>query len=103
MEIIPIVGYSGLAVLVLAWLVVSFSQPGPRREVVEWVGASAMYVALLSLFLHLLGRALEQESTLGMIAFGFLVTFFGVGFVLCLVQTLSSLKGPRGTASSATN
>jgi O-antigen ligase len=103
MEWIPIVGYSGLAVLVIAWLVVSFTQPGPRRAVIEWLGALAMYVALLSLFAHLLGRSVERESTVGMIAFGFLVVFFGVGCVLCLAQTVSSLRGPRGTVSSATN
>ena len=103
MEIVPIVGYSGLAVLVVAWLLVSFTQPGPRRAVIEWVGASAMYVALLSLFVNMLNRALEQQSTLGTIAFGFLVAFFGVGFVLCLVQTVSSLRGPRSTITSAVN
>jgi hypothetical protein len=102
-EFVPIVGYAGLAVLVLSWLVVSFTQPSPRRALVEWIGASAMYVALLSLFVHLLGRALASESTVGMIAFGFLVIFFGVGLVLCLVQTLASLRGPKGAASSATN
>ncbi len=40
-------GYLGLGVLVVAWLVVSFCQPGPRRVVVEWLGACGMYVALL--------------------------------------------------------
>jgi uncharacterized membrane protein len=103
MEWVPIVGYVGLAVLVLAWLVVSFTQPGPRREVIEWLGASAMYVALLCLFVHLLGRSLEQESTVGTVAFGFLVAFFGAGLLLCLVQTVSSLRGSRGQVSSATN
>lgn len=103
MEVVPFVGYTGAAVLVVAWLVVSFSEPGPRRDVVEWVGASGMYVALLSLFVHLLGRALAEESTLGLIAFGFLVVFFGVGLVVCLVQTVSSLRGPRAAATSATN
>jgi ascorbate-specific PTS system EIIC-type component UlaA len=88
---------------VIAWLVVSFTQPGPRRAVIEWVGATAMYVALLSLFGHLLRRSLEQESIVGMIAFGFLVVFFGVGLVLCLVQTASSLRRPHGPVSSATN
>ncbi len=75
---VPTIGYSGLGVLVVSWLVVSFSQPGPRRAVVEWLGACGMYVALLSLFIHLLGRALESSSTVGLIAFGFLI--FAAGF-----------------------
>ena len=100
---LPIVGYSGLAVLVIAWLVVSFTEPSPRRAVIEWIGATAMYVALLSLFGNLLSGALEQESTIGTVAFGFLVVFFSVGLVLCLVQTLSSLKAPQRSGSSATN
>jgi hypothetical protein len=106
MEIFPLlpsVGYTGLAVLVLTWLVVSFTQPSPRRAVVEWIGACGMYVALLSLFGHLLGRALASDSTIGAIAFGFLVIFFGVGLVLCLVQTAMSVRGPRETAISATH
>jgi protein-S-isoprenylcysteine O-methyltransferase Ste14 len=103
MSIVSIVGFSGLGVLVLAWLLVSFSQPSSRRAIIEWIGATAMYVALLSLFVNLLTRSLAQESTVGMIAFGFLVTFFSVGLVLCLVQTISSLRGAEGSESSVTN
>lgn len=100
---VPTIGYSGLGVLVVAWLIVSFSTPGPRRAVIEWLGACGMYVALLSLFVHLLGRSLENDSTLGLVAFGFLAVFFGVGLILCLVQTALSLRGPRRAESSATN
>jgi hypothetical protein len=103
LSFVPAVGYTGLAVLVIAWLVVSFSEPSPRRAVIEWIGACGMYVALLSLFVHLLGRALAEDSTIGTIGFGFLVTFFGAGLVLCVVQMAASLRGPRETASSATN
>ena len=96
-------GCVGLLVLVAAWLVVCFSQPGPRRAVGEWLGACGMYVALLSLFIHLLGRALESSSTVGLIAFGFLAVFFSAGLVLCVVQMAMSFQGPRKQASSATN
>jgi hypothetical protein len=102
-EIVPRIGWTGFGVLVLAWLVVSFSQPGPRRAVIEWVGACGMYVALLSLFVHLLGRSLESDSTIGLVAFGFLVLFFSTGLLLCVVQMALSLRGPRKVASSATN
>lgn len=100
---VPPVGYGGLAVLVVAWLLVSFTSPSPRRAVVEWLGALGLYVALLSLFVHLLGRALESDSTVGTIGFGFLVLFFASGLVLCLAQMLASLRGDRKTVTSATN
>ena len=102
-EWIPAVGYAGLAVLVITWLMVSFMQPGPRRAILEWLGACGMYVALLMLFTHLLTRALEADSTVGLIAFGFLATFFSVGLILCLVQTVSALRGVVGDQASATN
>ncbi len=97
------VGYGGLAILVVAWLVVSFTESSPRRAVVEWLGAFGLYVALLSLFTHLLGRALERDSTVGMLAFGFLAVFFAAGLLLCAVQVFASLRAPRKTATSATN
>lgn len=100
---VPPVGYAGVAVLVVAWLVVSFTSPGPRRTVVEWIGALGLYVALLSLFVNLLGQSLQSESTLGTVAFGFLVVFFGAGLVLCLAQMLASLKGEAKAVTSPTN
>ena len=100
---VPTIGYSRLGVLVVAWLAVSFSQPGPRRAVVEWLGACGMYVALLSLFTNLLGRALESDSLVGTIAFGFLVSFFAMGLVLCVVQMGLSFRAPGKAVSSATN
>lgn len=103
LEIVPTIGWSGVGVLVLSWLIVSFSAPGPRRTVFEWFGACGLYVALLSLFTSLLGRMIASDSLVGMIAFGFLVVFFGAGLILCLVQTALSFRGQRNIASSATN
>lgn len=104
LEAFEVIGFSGLAVLLLGWLVVSFSAPGPRRERVEWLAACGMYAALLSLFVHLSLRAYERGSTAAVIAFGFLVLFFTAGFFVCLSQTLAALRG-RSTkgAESATN
>ena len=99
-----VIGFTGVAVLVLGWLIVSFSQPGPRRERVEWLAACGMYAALLSLFVHLTIRAYERDSEAAMLAFGFLVLFFTSGFGVCVNQTITSLRG-RSTkgAESATN
>ncbi len=101
---IAIVGYAGLAVLVVAWLVVSFSAESQRRAIVEWLGTCGMYLALLSLFVSLCLRAQANGSTAGLAAFGFLVALFGSGLVVSLVQTLLALRGPAGRGvSSATH
>lgn len=98
------IGYSGLAVLIIGWLVVSFSRPGPRREIVEWVSACGLYLALLALFVNLSMRAQASGSTAALMAFGFLVALFGSGLVVTLVQTLLALRSPgRLPRISATN
>jgi hypothetical protein len=99
-----VIGVSGLIVLVLGWLIVSFSAPGPRRERIEWIAACGMYLTLLSLFTHLSLRALERGSMAALVAFGFLVLFFTAGFFVCLSQTLAALRGrSRKGPESATN
>ncbi len=87
----------------LLWLLVSFSEPGPRRDVLEWLGATAMYVALLALFLNLVSTAREAGNTLALLAFGFLAVLFGIGLVVSLVNTVRSRKGLGKGQSSATN
>ena len=63
-----------------------------------------MYLALLSLFAHLSLRAIERDSHIATFAFGFMFLFFSTGFVVCLVQTFSSLRGRSGKSrESATN
>ena len=87
----------------MLWLLVSFSEPGPRRDVLEWLGATAMYVALLMLFLNLTGAARESGNTLALLAFGFLVLVFGIGLVVSLVNTVRSGRVQGKSQSSATN
>ena len=62
MSTIGIVGWCAVAVLVVGWLVVSFSGPGPRRAVIEWLSASAMYLALSMLFWKPDLEGLEQRD-----------------------------------------
>ena len=100
---IAVVGFSGLSVLVVAWLVVSFSQPSPRRTSIEWIGACGMYLALLMFFVHLAQRAQEAESTVALIAFGFLVMLFGSGLVVSLVNFARSFRSRSIEEASATN
>ena len=100
-DIVANVGVAGLALLVIGWLVVSFSAPGPRRERIEWLAACGMYVALLSLFVHLSLRAQENGSTAALVAFGFLALFFAAGLLVCLNQTVAALRGRRGKGTES--
>ena len=100
---VALTGAVGLVLLVVSWLVVSFSEPSPRRVVVEWFGACGMYLALLALFVNLSLRAQASGSTPAMVAFGFLVALFGSGLVVSLVQGLFALRGPSRATSSATH
>lgn len=102
--VFEVIGFTGLAVLVLGWLIVSFTAPSPRRERIEWTAACGMYAALLSLFVHLTIQAYERDSEAAMLAFGFLVLFFTAGFGVCLNQTITAMRG-RSTKGpeSATN
>jgi hypothetical protein len=91
-SLLKIVGFTSLAVLVVAWLTVSFLAPGPTRARVSWVATTFMYLALLSLFTNLFQAALREGSALGMIAFGFLGLVFLAGFGVSVVRTLGELR-----------
>jgi hypothetical protein len=100
---VALVGYAGLGMLIVAWLAVSFTAPSPKRVIVEWFGACGLYLALVSLFVHLSLRAQETGSTPALVAFGFLVALFGSGLVVSLVQTLLAFRTPGRLTTSATN
>ena len=57
------IGWGAVALLVAGWLIVSFSPPGPRRAIVEWLSASAMYLALSMLFWNLILRSWRAATT----------------------------------------
>jgi hypothetical protein len=98
------VGWSGVAVLVVSWLIVSFTAPGPLRDRAAWLGAVAFYVAFGCLFLSLFLRAHAGGSWLGRIGFGFLMVFFASGLLLATYRLLRSLSGRSAAGfDSATN
>jgi hypothetical protein len=99
MTAISMVGYVGAALVVLAWLFVSFTAPSPRRAVVEWVGACGLYLALVALFTNLSLRAQASGSTAALVAFGFLLALFGSGLVVSLVQAALAIRSPGGSTS----
>ena len=98
-----VMGGCALAVLVAGWLVVSFSAPGRKRTVAEWISATAIYGILSMLFVHLVRDAIEDDSTMRLVAFGFLCVFFAGGLLVSLYQTFASSKGDGDSGSGATN
>jgi protein-S-isoprenylcysteine O-methyltransferase Ste14 len=98
-----VIGGCAFAVLVLGWLVVSFSAPSRKRTVVEWIAATAMYAVLFLLFAHLVRNAIEDDSTVRLVAFGFLCVLFAGGLVVGLYQTFAALKSDGDSGTSATN
>jgi hypothetical protein len=100
MGAIGIIGFGAVGLLVVLWLVISFSEPGPRRDVLEWLAATCLFVALAMLFLKLV---LEVESTLARAAFGFLEFLFAAGGVVSLVNVFRVQRGPSKTQVSPAN
>lgn len=101
---IGIVGFGSLGLLVVLWLVISFTQPSPRRETLEWTGAFCLYLCLCMLFLNLVLRALDAENTIALIAFGFLGVIFVLGGCVSLFNLFRSLSSSGARAqASATN
>ena len=103
MSVPALIGFTAVALVVVGWLVVSFTAPGRRRTAIEWLAATCLYVALLSLFVNLLLRAHADDSTVGLIAFGFLCLLFGGGLVVSAFQTVLSLRSGRRVNASTTN
>ncbi|MAE93208.1 MAG: hypothetical protein CL910_00970 [Deltaproteobacteria bacterium] len=83
-EILFKVGWGAVGVLVVAWLVVSFSR-GALRDRLARLATVAMYTALVCLFTSGLQGA---EGWLGRGGFGFLVVLFGAGLLVSLWKLL---------------
>ena len=100
---IGIVGWSAVGVVVVLWLAITFSSPSQRRMLLEWSAATALYVALSMLFLNLVLRAHAEDSILRLVAFGFLLVIFALGFAVSLVSAFRAVRGAPRSDSSATN
>ena len=100
---IAIVGIGAFSVVLLLWLVISFREPGPGRILLEWLGATHLYVALGALFLSLVLDARADESLVREIAFGFLLLVFALGFCVSLVNTLRAIGGGGDSSDGATH
>ena len=104
MNPISMIAVGAVAVVVIGWLAVSFLGPTPQRRKIEWLAATALYVALLGLFVNLVRRSIASDNEAGIIAFGFLAGMFTIGLVIASLKTLAALRGSSaGKQSSATH
>ncbi len=103
MSVLGVTALAAAAAAALAWLVVSFSAPGRRRVVVEWLGTLALYVALLAFFLKLCRDAWQDERTLALVAFGLLAAVFASGGVLSAVRLVQAIRGRISANAGATH
>jgi lysylphosphatidylglycerol synthetase-like protein (DUF2156 family) len=104
LHVLVTIALSAIAVVVIGWLAVSFLNPGVQRRRIEWIAATALYVTLLAFFLNLLRRSIADDSTVGMVAFGFLAFMFACGLSVSSVRMIRALAGgSRDAKASATH
>ncbi len=103
MSWLSMVGYAAGGFLILSWLAISFMAPSSRRSVVEWFSATSMYLLLVSLFVHMVGGALESGNNVALGGFGFLCVLFGSGLVVSTFHAFSAMSGKSQVQESATN
>jgi len=100
---VSLVAGCALGVLVVGWLIVSFTAPSPRRESIEWLSAAALYTLLAALFVGLIQRALESDNDFALVAFGFLGVLFGAGVLVTLYRAVAAIRAGGDAGTSATN
>ncbi|MGH0031930.1 MAG: hypothetical protein ACQGVC_19240 [Myxococcota bacterium] len=104
---VSVIRWTGITLLVVGWLIVSFTKPSPRRAVFEWAATVGLYTTILSFILHGMYVALHWDPSAGRLAaiagLSLLSFLFCTGVAVSLVSFLLSLRGPGKAVTSATN
>ena len=103
LSVFQIIWIAAGGVLVIGWLVVSFTPPSRNRTIVEWLSATAMYAAILAIFVSLMLRAHASGHVFAAWAIGLLCVLFGGGLLVSAWKTVAALGGGKKTQRSATN
>ena len=101
MNVISMIAIGAVSIVAIGWLAVSFLAPTPQRRKIEWLAATALYVALLSFFINLILKSLAGNNKAGVIAFGFLAGMFSIGLVVASVKTIAALRGSSASKQSS--
>jgi hypothetical protein len=103
LSVFQIIWIASGSVLAIGWLVISFTPPSAGRTFIEWLSATAMYVAILTIFVSLAMRAHAGGHVFATWAVGLLCVLFGGGLLVSAWKTLSTLAGDKKAEGSATN
>jgi hypothetical protein len=91
------------SVLATGWLIVSFTSPSRNRTIIEWMSTTAMFVAILTIFVKLTLSAHDSGHVFAMWAIGVLCLLFGGGLLVSTWKTVAALGAEKKSESSATN
>jgi len=103
LSVFQIIWIAAGSVLVIGWLVVSFTPPSRNRTIIEWLSTTAMYAAILAIFVSLMLRAHASGHVFAAWAIGLLCVLFGGGLLVSAWKTVTALGGGKKTQRSATN
>ena len=103
LSVYQIIWIASGSVLAIGWLIVSLSPPSRNRTVIEWLSATAMYIAILTIFVSLALRAHAAGYVFGAWAIGVICLLFGGGLLVSAWKTLTALGGDKKIQSGATN
>jgi hypothetical protein len=92
-----------VAVALLGSIAVALQRPGKARDVSARLAALGFYLVLVGFFGTQALAAHATASTRGLVAFGFLTAFFGIGLALSVVKTVGAIRGRSSDDVSATN
>ena len=80
LSVFQIIWIASGSVLVIGWLVVSFAPPSRNRTIIEWLSVTAMYAAILTIFVSLALRAHATGHDFVVWAIALLCVLFGGAF-----------------------
>ena len=103
LSVYQIIWIASGSVLVIGWLVVSFTPPSRNRTVIEWLSVAAMYTAILTIFVSLALRAHAAGHVFGAWAIGLICALFAGGLLVSAWKTVAVLGGERKIQGSTTN
>ncbi len=98
-----LVALVGAAILVPGWILAVVLKPGPTRDKVGWVGATALYLALSSWFLGHCLRFWHEERWALLVPIGFLAFMFSLGLLVSSYRTIGQFVDRTSASQSATN
>ena len=103
LSVFQIIWIASGSVLVIGWLVVSFAPPSRNRTIIEWLSVTAMYAAILTIFVSLALRAHATGHVFVVWAIALLCVLFGGGLLVSAWKTLAAFGGKKKVQHSATN